>query len=276
MATPPKSWFPWHRFQLAVGAWAKGALGFAPEGSEVVWADFNVQRPALPYLSLQVTAGPTRRAQDAELWPRLYPATVTVTILPAAVATTGDLTNLFVNGELFSYVAQLGDTVTDARDGLLVQIQASVQLMATAAPSGANAIVLTATEPGSLQVDAALACAAVTNTTALVAVTVGARDVRVRATAYGAPEPNAPGQVGVAEWIELLAEGTQDPDLRLELRRQGYVVSSVNVLQQRMTAPSGAEREPRAAADIVFACEIRRGRAVTTWLDEVMQAVVNP
>ncbi len=78
--------------------------------------------------------------------------------------------------------------------------------------------------------------------------------------------------MGVAEWIELLAEGTQDEDLRLALKRAGYVVTRVQVLQQRLSGPAGGDREPRAAADIVFACNIRRGRIVDTWLDEVIVA----
>lgn len=213
---------------------------------------------------------------DAEQWPCLLPATILVTVTPAAVAATGDLTNLFVNGELFTYTAQAADTVTDARDALLEQIAAALQLGASADDTGADGITLTADEPGSLEVFAALGCTATTLSTQLVAVTRGAREIRVRATAYGAPEPNASGQVSVAEWIELLAEATHDPDLRLALRRQGYVVTRTQILQQRATAPSGADREPRAAADLMFACEVKRGRLVTSWLDNVAAPAIYP
>jgi len=267
--SPPTSWFPWFRFQRAVGVWAAGALGLDPAGSSVIWADQNVERPELPYLGLQVTSGPTRRGQDASLWPRLMPSVVDVQVLPSAVAATGDALRFFVNGELFEHLAGVGETAEDARDAVLELVDASVQLGATVAAVGADVLRLTADRPGSLAVEAAIGCAATTVTRQLVKLTKGARLIRVRATAYGIPEPRAPGDVGVAEWIELLAEASDDDDLRLALRRQGFVVTQSTVLQQRASAPSGAEREPRAAADIIFACDVVRGRLVTDWVEHV-------
>lgn len=269
MATPPKSYFPWLRFQRAVGTWAAHCLGFDADTRAVIWADYNVQRPELPYLGLQVVAGPNRRAPDAERWPAVYPSVVDVQVLPAAVANVGDLTNLIVNGELFSYIAQVADDETTVRDALVAAIAASVQLGVTATPVGADTLRITAAEPALLSVVAALAVTATVVTTQLVKVTVGAREVRVRATAYGAPEAQLPTDVSAAEWIELLAQGTQDDALRMELLNQGYVVTRTQVLQQRGTTTAGADREPRAFADFVFGCNVRRGVVTTTWLDEV-------
>jgi hypothetical protein len=249
--------------------WAAGALGLDPAGSSVIWTDQNVERPELPYLGLQVTSGPTRRGQDASLWPRLMPSVVDVQVLPSAVAATGDALRFFVNGELFEHLAGVGETVEDARDAALEAIEASVQLGATVAAVSTDKLRLTAARPGSLAVETAIGCSATTITSQLVKLTRGARLIRVRATAYGIPEPRAPGDVGVAEWIELLAEASDDEDLRLALRRQGYVVAQSTVLQQRASAPSGAEREPRAAADIIFACNVTRGRLVSNYVEHV-------
>ncbi len=276
MATPPKSYFPWRRFQRAVGTWAAKSLGFEPTTRAVIWGDFDVQRPALPYLSLQVTSGPNRRAQDPEMWPRLYPSVIDVQVLAAAVTNVGSLANLIVNGELFTHTAIGGDTTTTVRNDLVTKINASVELGATAAPTGASTLRLTAAGPGMLSVEPALAVSATTIATQLVKLNVGAREVRVRATAYGAPEPNAPGQVSVAEWIELLAQGAQDDVLRDELRNQGFVISRSQIMQLRLTAPSGAERELRAAADLMFGCNVRRGVLVNAWLDEVQTVTPQP
>ena len=270
MAGPTKSWFPWLRFQRAVGTWAAGALQCDPDDAPIVWADFNIERPALPYLGLQVTSGPTRRGQDAESWPQLLPSVVDVQVLPSAVAATGDALRFFVNGELFEHIAALGDDEEAARDAILADVIASVQLGATAVATGTDTIRLTATEPGLLSVEASVGCTATIVSTALVAVTKGSREIRVRATAYGSGEPQAAGTLGVAEWIELLVEGTQVPELRDALRRQGYVVTRTTILQTRQSAMSGAEREPRVAADIMFSCNVRRGRIVDSWLDEVV------
>ena len=210
MASPPVSYFAWLRFQRAVGRWARLALGLdADEQRSVIWADHNVQRPPLPYLSLQVTSGPSRRAQDAEQWPRLEPLSIAVQVLPSAVVATGDACRFFVNGELFEYLAAPGATVTIARNALLASVQASVQLGATATSSGVDSIILTADRPGSLRAEAAVGCAATVTATQLVSMVVGPREIRVRATAYGAPEPRVPGDVGVAGWIELLAGAAQ-------------------------------------------------------------------
>lgn len=271
MASPPVSYFPVLRFQRAVGRWARLALGLPEdETRSVIWADYNVQRPPLPYLSLQVTSGPSRRAQDAEQWPRLEPATIVVQVLPSAVEATGDALRLFVNGELFEYLAAPGATVTVARNALLAKVQGSVQLGATAVAAGADSITLTADRPGSLRAAAAIGCTATVTATQLVSIVIGPRDIRVRATAYGAPEPRVDGDVSVAEWIELLAEAAQDDDLRLYLKRQGVTFARVQVMQQRLSGPSGAEREPRAAADLLFGVEVRRGTVVTGWLGEVV------
>ncbi len=269
MATPPASWLPWLRFKRAVGRWCEAGLGFAPGSGAVLWADHDVQRPPLPYLGLQVVSGPTRRRMDARSWPTEVPHAVTVRVLPSAVAAPGDLLNLFVNLELFSHEAAPGDTVATVRGALVAAVNASVQLGVTAAPQGADSLVLTASRPGSLRVEAALGCEVTSTTTRLVAMTTGSREVRVRATAYGAPEPRSAGDVGVAEWVELLAEAGDDPDLALELRRHGVVCSRVSVLQQPASAPSGADRETRAFADLVFTVEVRRGRPVDAWLGEV-------
>lgn len=266
---------PWQRLQDSVAAWAQGALGLTDEDRGVVWADYNLQRPPLPYLSLQIASGPTRRGKDAELWPANLPATTTVRVLPSALETNlaGDPgLNLFVNGELFSYAAQPGDGVDDVRDDVVAQITASAQLGASAAPVGADSLLLTATDPGSLRYTTALGCVVTGETTQLVRITTGAREVRVRATAYG-PEPLDASGVSVAEWIELLVEGQQNAELRLELARRGFRLTRVDALQQRLSAPSGPAQESRSAADLVFAFDIRRGKVISTWLDSVAVAV---
>ena len=168
-----------------------------------------------------------------------------------------------VKGRTLIAVCQHGDAI-------LADVIASVQLGATAVATGTDTIRLTATEPGLLSVEASVGCTATIVSTALVAVTKGSREIRVRATAYGSGEPQAAGTLGVAEWIELLVEGTQVPELRDALRRQGYVVTRTTILQTRQSAMSGAEREPRVAADIMFSCNVRRGRIVDSWLDEVV------
>lgn len=234
-----------------------------------MWGDHNAERIALPYLGLQVTSGPSRRGQDAELWPSALPSIIDVQVLSSAVATTGDALRFFVNGELFEHLAEDGDDVTVARDEALAAVVASVQLGVTAAAQDDDKIRLTTTGPGTMAVEVAVGCDLSVVTTQLVALTKGSREIRVRATAYGTAEPLVPGTPSVAEWIELLVEGTQDPVLRDALRRQGYVVTRTSILQTRASAPSGAEREPRAAADIMFGCNVTRGRLVTAWLDEV-------
>lgn len=281
MATPPASYLPWRRCKDAIAEWALRALGFSAaatdvEEAPVLWADQGEGRPNLPYLELLVVAGPTRRGgQDHRRPPAQVPATRVVQVLPAAIAAGGVL-RLRVNGELFERAAAAGDTLTIARDDLLDLLAESVEPGFTAAPSGADALVLTAERLGSLwQVDALIGCALGAQTTALAELIVGKREVRIRATVYGAPDADD-ADPSPAEWIGLLQDGMADPALAEYLRGQGLVLTRVDAVQQRVSAMSGPERETRAALELTFTFATVRATATATWIDAVTVMPIDP
>ena len=282
MATPPTSYLPWRRVKDAIASWALQALGFggeevAAEGTPVLWADQGEERPDLPYLELLVVGGPTRRGgQDHRRPPAAVLTAQVVQVLPSAVAAAGALLRLGANGELFEREAVLGDTVTDARDDLLALLEESVQPGFTVAASGADAVALAADRLGSLwQVDALIGCALGASTTALAELVVGKRELRIRATVYGAPDADDPG-ASPAEWIGMLQDAMADRALAEYLRGQGLVLTRVDAVQQRVSAMSGPDRENRAALELTFALVTVRGTALETWLDEAVVTAIDP
>lgn len=276
MATPPASYIPWRRYKDAIGAWALTGLGFdpadefAPGASPVLWADQGENRPGLPYLELLVVAGPTRRGQDHRRPPELALTSQVVTVGASAVAATGDALRVRACGETFERLAEAGDTVTDARDALLALLAASVEPGYVAAATGPASITLTAERVGSLWgVEALVGCTLGASASSWAELIVGKREVRIRATVYGAPDADD-ADPSPAEWIGLLQDAAADPLAREYLRGQGLVLTRVDAVQQRVSAASGPERENRAAVEFTFAFSTVRGRALTDWVDEVV------
>mgnify|MGYP000379050721 CR=1 FL=1 len=282
MATPPASYIPWRRYKDAIATWAIEALGFDAgedadaEEAPVLWADQGENRPGLPYLELLVVGGPTRRGQDHRRPPAAALATQVVTVLPSAVAATGDALRVRACGELFDRPAEAGDTVADARDALLALMQASVQPGYTAAASGPASILLTAERTGTLWgVEALVGCSLGASTSATAELAIGKREIRVRATCYGAPDSDedAPSPT---EWIGMLQDAAASQAARERLRGQGLVITRVDAVGQRVSALSGPERENRAALEVTFAFSTVRGTALSGWIDAVTVQPISP
>jgi hypothetical protein len=283
MATPPASYIPWRRYKDALGWWALEALGFDPESdfdvdaNPVLWADQGEERPGLPYLELLVVGGPSRRGgQDHRRPPEQALATQIVTVLPSAVAAAGDALRLRACGELFERSAEAGDAVEDARDALLALVQASVQPGYTAAASGGASILLTAERVGSLWgVEALAGCELGASTSALAELVVGKRELKIRATCYGAPDADD-ADPSPAEWVGMLQDAAASPAARERLRGQGLVITRVDAVQQRVSALSGPERENRAALELTLAFSVVRGTALASWVDAVTVTPIAP
>ncbi len=232
--------------------WASWALGL-PSGA-VLWAEQRVDRPALPYLSLERISGPTARglADVRRRWPA--PASVLVAPLLPAV---GDAVRFKVDGWLVSHVRGPGEDLADVRDALIDQCAADSHLAGWAAtPTGPTGITITPAALGDVgRVVALRSCVATATSTWSRRVTLGLT-ARVRVAAMGARSQSP------TEWITGLRIAMEDDETRARLARYGLAFRSRAVEVDPRDVEAPPEVEEVAALDLFLAWQGQRTTAL--------------
>lgn len=235
--------FRWDRVRAGLGEWAGWALGL--DDSAILWSGQRVDRPALPYLSLQRITGPNFRgmSQKRLRWP--CPSSVLITCLLPAV---GDAVRIGVDNWTIAHTRLLAEDVTDVRDALLDQCLPSQHLGGwTATPTGADGITIT---PGGLgevgRVNALRNCVA-TQTSVWTRRITQELGARVRVAAMGGRATN--GQ-SPTEWISTLRMAMDDDEGRVKLARYGIAFRSRSIDVDPRDVEGAGEIEEVAAMDV--------------------------
>ena len=104
-----------------ISAWASAASGIPDSGTQgdvrVQWAESNLPRPELPYVSLRRLGSGSAHTQERIL--SQIPTVNGVTILTDVVGTSAAIT---LNYGGYRYAVQPGDSLTDVRDGLIAEL----------------------------------------------------------------------------------------------------------------------------------------------------------
>jgi hypothetical protein len=234
--------FRWDRVRAGLGEWAGWALGL--DDSAILWSGQRVDRPALPYLSLQRITGPNARgmSQKRLRWP--CPSSVLLTCLLPAV---GDAVRFEVDGWTVSHTRLVGEAVADIRDSLLEQCLPTLHLGGwSAAPTGAAGLTITPVALGEVgRVVALRNCIPDQTSTWTRRITqeVGAR---VRIAAHGG---RGAGQ-SPTEWITTLRMALDDDEGRAKLARYGVAFRSRAVEVDPRDVEGVGEIEEVAALDV--------------------------
>lgn len=232
--------------------WASWALGLPP--GAVLWAEQRVDRPPLPYLSLERISGPTARglADVRRRWPA--PASVAVTLLLPAV---GDAARFKVDGWIVSHVRGPGEQLADVRDALIEQCAADSHLAGWAATaSGQGGITITPAALGDVgRVDALRNCVADVTPAWSRRVTLDLT-ARVRVAAMGARSQSP------TEWIAGLRLAMEDDETRARLARYGLSFRSRAVEVDPRDVDAPPEVEEVAALDLFLAWQGQRTTAL--------------
>lgn len=228
--------------------WASWALGL-PAGA-VLWAEQRVDRPPLPYLSLERISGPTARglADVRRRWPA--PASAALTLLLPAV---GDAVRFRVDGWIVSHVRGPGEAIADVRDALIGQCAADSHLAGwSATPAGPDGIVITPAALGDFaRVDALRSCVAEVTPAWSRRVTLDLT-ARVRVAAMGARSQSP------TEWIAGLRLAMEDDETRARLARYGLAFRSRAVEVDPRDVEAPPEVEEVAALDLFLAWQGQR------------------
>lgn len=249
-AAPPP--YRWERVEAGLGEWAGQAL--ALPGSAVLWGGHRVDRPELPYLSLQRISGPTARglALVRRRWPGLASILVSA-VLPAV----GEAVRFRVDGWVVAHVRAPGEDLADVRDALIEQCAPAAHLAGwSATPSGAGGIVIVPDSLGEVgRVDPLRGCTATVTTAWARRLTLDFT-ARVRIAALGARSQSP------ASWITGLRLAMDDPDTLAQLRRYGLSFRSraIDVDPRDVEAPP--EVEEVAAMDVFVAWQGQRTTAL--------------
>lgn len=117
----------------------------------IAWVRMGIPRPARPYISLQIIAGPFTDVTKEE---RRFVEMIDSSTVTIDSATVGERYRIRVNGFSVDYTAIGGDGVTEIRDGLLANAALSSNYVTgesvSFAASGADAILITPSSPGEL------------------------------------------------------------------------------------------------------------------------------
>lgn len=120
--TLPRNAYASRQLRRTVAAWVAQATGLSADASagvpRIVWADQNLPRPVLPYISLRLVTSVSDSEQTHTL--ASIPILTRVTVTATAVGEAARITLGFGSP---GYVVQDGDAITDVRDGLIAAIE---------------------------------------------------------------------------------------------------------------------------------------------------------
>lgn len=202
--------------RAGIGEWAGWALGL-PD-SAILWAGQRVDRPALPYLSIERISGPTSRglASVRRRWPA--PASTLLTVLLPAV---GDAVRFRVDGWTVSHVRAPGELLADVRDALLDACDQALHLAGwTAVAAGAGGVTIVPDALGDVgEVVPLRNCTATPTVTYARRVTLQLES-RVRISCIGARSQSP------TEWAATLRLAVDDDETHARLARYGLTLKS--------------------------------------------------
>lgn len=243
--------FRWDRVRAGLGEWAGWALGL-PD-SAVLWSGQRVDRPALPYLSIERISGPTSRGlgQVRRRWPA--PASTLVTCL---LPTVGDGVGFRVDAYPIAHTRTAGQTIADVRDALLEKCDQGLHLAGwTAVAAGADGITIVPDALGDVgEVVAHRGCVITPTVTYARRVTLDL-EARIRISCIGARTQSP------TEWVSTLRLAADDDETSARLRRYGLTLKSraITVDPRDVQAPS--EIEEVAAVDLIVGWQGHRTTA---------------
>ena len=119
----PRASYASRQLRRTVSVWAAAAAGLSAAASagvpRVIWADQNLPRPALPYISLRRVSAETIGHQA-----RAEADVPTTTRVVVTTTTAGAAARVILGFGSAYYIVQAGDTLTSVRDGLIAAILA--------------------------------------------------------------------------------------------------------------------------------------------------------
>lgn len=237
--------------RAGIGEWAGWALGL-PD-SAILWAGQRVDRPALPYLSIERISGPTSRglASVRRRWPA--PASTLLTVLlPAA----GDAARFRVDGWTVTHVRAPGEALADVRDALLDACDQALHLAGwTAVAAGADGLTIVPDALGDVgEVVPLRNCTATPTVTYARRVTLELES-RVRISCIGARSQSP------TEWAATLRLALDDDETRARLRRYGLTLKSRALTVDPRDVEQPDEIEEVAAVEIMVGWQGHRTTA---------------
>lgn len=225
--------------------WCASASGLAASATaalpRVVWAEQNLPRPTLPYVSLRRLTSTSDYEQTHTIADLPLVSSVQVT-----TTTVGEAARIDLGHGAPGYPVEAGDAITDVRDGLIAAISARPDAV-TMAVTDDDAFTIAGLGPGLAWPIAAVEGAVVTPVTiGDVEVTEASRTTIVRVDLFGFDAPDE---------TALDYADTMIADLGRAQTAAFFAERGVSVIGARpsvtdISALSGGERETRAFFDL--------------------------
>ena len=232
------------RLQAGVIAWLSDAM----PSTTVLWApsEFPRSTAGATFLAARILSGPDLDPQGgASRTPATLP---TAMLLSVTGNTAGQDIRLELSGRAFVYTIQGGDSITDARDGLLAEIGSEPMVSATFAASGSDGITITADAIGDLYNTSIAGPATLAATaSALAIVSTGLVTTRLEVQAYSTDRTPRGGALGTLSEIRGRARLPSATSI-LQIYGLALVGSPGRLID--ITALSGPRWETRAAWDV--------------------------
>lgn len=246
--TLPRNAYASRQLRRTVAAWVAQASGLSADASagvpRIVWADQNLPRPALPYISLRPVSSVSESEQTHTL------ADIAVTSLVEITASAvGEAARITLGFGAPGYAVQVGDAVDDIRDGLIAAIEARPDAV-TCTVVAADAFTIAGEGYGlAWPCDAVEGVTVTPTTTADVEVTETTRTNVVQIQCFGFVDPDETA----LDYIDALIADLGRAETAAFFGERGCSVVGFRPTAVDISALSGAERESRAYFDLQVA-----------------------
>lgn len=252
------------RLRRTVAEWCADASGLSADGAAeipcVVWAEQNLPRPTLPYISLRrltSTSDYTQTRTVADL-PLVSSVQVTTT-------TVGEAARIVLGHGTPGYPVQVGDAIEDVRDGLIAAIAARPDAV-TMAVTGPDTFTIAGLGPGlAWPIAVVEGCTVTPVTVGDVEVTEATRTTIVRVDLFGFTAPDETA----LDYADTLIADLGRAQTAAFFSERGVSMIGARPSMTDISALSGAERETRAFFDLQVAQWTRHTDADTATLAEV-------
>jgi len=241
----PRPSYASRQLRQTVAGWCALASGIASTDPaaipRVIWADQNLPRPELPYISLRLLTSIADRTQERLAHDVPLTATVTVT-----TAVTGTAARIALGYGAPGYVVPAGSTLTTVRDGLIAAIEDRPDPV-TIVTTGAATFSITGLGPGMIYPIEAIEGVTVTiNTSGTVEIVESSRTSAVQVQCFGFTAPDA----RALDYIDAMISDLGRADTAAYFADRGCAVVGTRPTAVDISTLSGAERESRAYFDL--------------------------
>lgn len=241
----PRPSYASRQLRQTVAGWCAIASGIPatdPTGiPQVIWADQNLPRPALPYISLRLLTSIADRTQQRLAYDVPLTATVTVT-----TATEGEAARLALGYGAPGYAVQAGDDLIDVRDGLIAAIEDRPDPVTIVTTDDAT-FTITGLGPGMIYPIEAIEGVTVTvDTTGTVEIVESSRTSAVQVQCFGFITPDD----RALDYIDAMISDLGRADTSAYFAERGCAVVGTRPTAVDISTLSGAERESRAYFDL--------------------------